>query len=114
MTKKLVRSVERKGMVEVKNTGKGQAQGQAVKINIKIGDTTAQKKKEDEKKKKAKKRRATKRAKKKIIEQIQEELKTIQNLKQDAKTKGISIPAELGALPISVPTSMKGLIELQN
>tara|TARA_R100001163_G_scaffold11166_1_gene10210 strand:- start:8026 stop:10092 length:2067 start_codon:yes stop_codon:yes gene_type:complete len=113
MTKKLVRSVERKGMVEVKNTGKGQAQGQAVKINIKIGDTTAQKKKEDEKKKKAKKRRATKRAKKKIIEQIQEELKTIQNLKQDAKTKGISIPAELGALPISVPTSMKGLIELQ-
>lgn len=113
MTKKLVRSVERKGMVEVKNTGKGQSQGQAVKINIKIGDTTAQKKKEEEKKKQAKKRRAKKRAKKKLIEQIQEELKTIQNLKQDAKDRGISIPAELGALPISVPTSMKGLVELQ-
>ena len=33
--KKFVKSVERKGgMIEVKNTGKGQAQGQAVKINI--------------------------------------------------------------------------------
>ena len=113
MTKKFVRSVERKGMVEVKNTGKGQSQGQAVNINIKIGDTTSQKKKEKEKEKKAKKLRAKKRVKKKLIEQIQEELKTIQNLKQDAKDRGVSIPAELGALPISVPTDMKGLIELQ-
>tara|TARA_R100000773_G_scaffold31701_2_gene27067 strand:- start:879 stop:3083 length:2205 start_codon:yes stop_codon:yes gene_type:complete len=112
--KKFVKSVERKGgMIEVKNTGKGQAQGQAVKINIKIGDTKAQKEKKEKEEKKAKKRRATKRAKKKLIEQIQEDLKLIQNLKLTAKDRGIAIPAELGALPISVPTDMKGLIALQ-
>ena len=112
--KKFVKSVERKGgMIEVKNTGKGQAQGQAVKINIKIGDSKAQKEKKEKEEKKAKKRRATKRAKKKLIEQIQEDLKLIQNLKNTAKDRGIAIPAELGALPISVPSDMKGLIALQ-
>ena len=114
--KKLIRSVERKGMIEVKNTGKGQSQGQAVNINIKIGDTSSKKKKDEEddlEKKKAKKRRATKRAKKKLIETIQEELRTIQNLKQQAKELGVSIPAELGALPSSVPTTIKGLVAFQ-
>ncbi len=115
--KKIRRSVERNGVVKIKNTGKGQAQGQAVNINIKIGDTSKKKKKETEeeelKKKKAKKRRATKRAKKKLIESIQGELETIRNLKDLAKEKNIIIPEELGELPTEVPNSMKGLVSFQ-
>ena len=96
--KKVNRSVERSRDKKAPNIT------QTTSVNVKIVPEALKPKK--------KKKRKGPSKKKKIIEQIKEALDMLAKLKEEAKEKGITIPAELGELPTDAD-SLKTLEQLQ-
>ena len=97
--KKVNRSVERSRDKKAPNIT------QTTSVNVKIVPEAL-------KPKPKKKKRKGPSKKKKIIEQIKEALDMLAQLKEEAKEKGITIPAELGELPTDAD-SLKTLEQLQ-
>tara|TARA_R110002020_G_scaffold140534_3_gene312119 strand:+ start:5950 stop:7809 length:1860 start_codon:yes stop_codon:yes gene_type:complete len=96
--KKVNRSVERSRDKKAPNIT------QTTSVNIKIVPEAL-------KPKKKKKRKGTSK-KKKVIEQIKQALNELAQLKEEAKEKGVTIPAELGELPTDAD-DLKTLEQLQ-
>ena len=96
--KKVNRSVERSRDKKAPNIT------QTTSVNIKIVPEAL-------KPKKKKKRKGTSK-KKKVIEEIKQALNELAQLKEEAKEKGVTIPAELGELPTDAD-DLKTLEQLQ-